>query len=491
MVRAIVRADRAVGAVVASAAGDALGAGYEFGPALTPATPVLMKGGGGFGWAAGEWTDDTQMTLAVLAPLADGNRDLAAVETGFREWFLAGPADVGVQTRSVLSRPGPLRAAAAAYRAANPDGAGNGSLMRTGPVAVGSLGDRDAIAERAAEISALTHPHDDCIDACVLWSLAIDLSIRTAPGQGNFDWLAVVREGLAVLPAGRRGRWAALIDEAAANSPRTFTNNGWVVHAFQAALAAIVHTPMPAEQPCRHLQLSLEAAVRCGGDTDTVAAIAGSLLGARWGATAVPSAWRRIIHGRVTNAKPSIGGPVLETLARLALSGGTRDAQGWPGVGELVRYYGDTFGNRAVRATLDEIPHVEFGNVAALPEVLRAGADCVVSLCRMGAHDVPDGCEHQVVGLIDSDVEDNPNLEFVLSDTTDAIHDAVERGRSVYVHCVAAENRTPAVAAAYLIRHCGLDLDSSFAIVEKAFRRRPQPMLVRGLAGMQRRGHGS
>ena len=52
--------DRAVGAVMASAVGDALGAPYEFGPP-NPSAPCAMEGGGGYRWEPGEWTDDTQM----------------------------------------------------------------------------------------------------------------------------------------------------------------------------------------------------------------------------------------------------------------------------------------------------------------------------------------------------------------------------------------------------------------------------------------------
>ena len=37
--------------------------------------------------------------------------------------------------------------------------------------------------------------------------------------------------------------------------------------------------------------------VRAGDDTDTVAAIAGALLGARHGASAVPAEWRAAVHG--------------------------------------------------------------------------------------------------------------------------------------------------------------------------------------------------
>lgn len=481
----VVVADRAVGSILASAAGDALGAGYEFGPARPDTEAILMNGGGAFGWAPGEWTDDTQMALALLRPMATGDRSITAVELGFREWFSARPADVGNQTRAVLGRRGPLRDAAAAYQAGNPEGAGNGSLMRTGPVALGSLGDRATIAERAAAISELTHPHADCVDACVLWSLAIDHAIRTAPGRDIYDWISSMREGLGSLPADRRDRWSARIDEAASTSPRTFTKNGWVVHAFQAALAAIVHTPVPDEQPCRHLELSLAAAVRCGGDTDTVAAIAGSLLGARWGATAVPSEWRRIIHGRITNAQPALPASALDAMARLALRGGVTDGIGWPGVATLLPYYAAKFGSRATRVMLPDIPNVVFGNVAALPNALRDFATAVISLCRMGPDDVPASCDHEVVGLIDTTLDDNPNLEFVLTDTVDAIRAALGRGRSVFVHCVAAEHRTPTIAAAYLIRHGGRSVDDAVALVEREFRSRPRPMLLQGLLGVR------
>ena len=76
-----------------------------------------------------------------------------------------------------------------------------------------------------------------------------------------------------------------------------------MVAALQAAWSAIVTTPVPVEDPASevfradHLRLVLEAAVRGGGDTDTVAAIAGALLGAAYGASAVPSHWRLLLHG--------------------------------------------------------------------------------------------------------------------------------------------------------------------------------------------------
>ena len=93
------------------------------------------------------------------------------------------------------------------------------------------------------------------------------------------------------------------------------------------------------------------------------------------------------------------------------------------------------------------------GNVPGL-SCLASAPDVVLSLCRLGRGDVPERTQHQEVWLIDSaDPADNPNLDFVLSDTATAISRWRHQGRTVFVHCVRAESRTPTVAAAYLAHH--------------------------------------
>ena len=455
-VPAPVVADRAVGAVLGSASGDALGAHYEFGPSLPADTPVDMIGGGAFGWSPGEWTDDTQMALAILGVLATGSTDTGEVEAAFRRWYASGPADVGNQTRAVLSRPGTLtQVARRRYEAQPASSAGNGSLMRTGPVALAHPGDPAAVATLARELSALTHADPDCLDACVLWSVAIYHTIHHAPASDRqWDWAEPLRVALDQLNPTHRSRWAALIDEATGAQPTDFPKNGWVVHAFQAALAAISSTPVPeGDAAARHLQHALEHAVRAGGDTDTVAAIAGSMLGARWGATAIPFQWRRALHGRRTYTEPTLSAADLDRYSRLAHRGGAPDQHGWPGRSSMVEHYLDEF---PAPPRVVELGGVRFGNAAGLQLALDDGVDAVVSLCRMGTSDVPDDVEHHVIGLLDTTSEENPNLVLVLTDTADGIASLLERGRDVYVHCVAAENRTPAVAAAWLYRHHGM-----------------------------------
>ena len=168
--------------------------------------------------------------------------------------------------------------------------------MRTAPVALAYLDDEAALVEAARAVSELTHHDPDAGDACVLWCTAIRHAILT----GKLD----VRIGLGHIDIERRDLWASRLDEAETSQPSAFAaNNGWVVAALQGAWSAIVNTPVPVEDPASevfradHLRLALEAAVRGGGDTDTVAAIAGGLLGAAYGASAVPSRWRLALQG--------------------------------------------------------------------------------------------------------------------------------------------------------------------------------------------------
>lgn len=284
-------ADRVAGALLGLAAGDALGAGYEF---TVPAAddPIVMNGGGPFGWAPGEWTDDTQMAICVAQAISDHGRNVGAIGDAFLGWYRSGPTDVGAQTSAVLSRAisgRDLAALAAEHFRQRPHGAaGNGSLMRTAPVALSCLGDDEALAEHAIAVSALTHGDPLAGEACVVWCVAIDRAVREHRLDG-------VRDGVRMLSADRSAWWSARLDEAEREAPSAFASNGFVVAALQAAWSAIVHTAASGEDG--HLQRALVAAVRIGHDTDTVAAIAGQLLGARYGASSIPVEWLHALHG--------------------------------------------------------------------------------------------------------------------------------------------------------------------------------------------------
>ena len=458
--------DRATGVLLGLATGDALGARYEFQPPLPDEIAVGMFGGGQLGWEPGEWTDDTAMAIPIARAAAAGLdlRDetvLDGIAAAWCDWAYDAK-DVGIQIGTVIKRStsptaAGLRAAAVAYTARSHRSSGNGSLMRVAPVALAYLDDPDGLVEAATALSRLTHTHADAVEACVIWSLGI----RHAVLHGNFDG---VRAALDRLPSERAAIWSERLDEAEQNPPTRFNHNGWVVEALQGAWSAITRTPVPElnpsadRYPCGHFANALEVAVRGGRDTDTVAAIAGGLLGARWGASAVPARWRRVLHGW-----PGERSGELVRLAELAIAGAATDASGRPVV-PAIDYSGR--GDVTRLAAHPHDPGVWLGGVGRF-DSLPDGIDAVVSLCRVGARPTRIApANHVEVRLIDRDGE-NPNLEFVLADAADAVAALRAEGKIVLLHSVQAISRTPAVAALYAARHLGVPVETALAKIRR------------------------
>ena len=471
--------DRAAGVLLGMACGDALGAPFEFGPPLGPDVPVAMTGGGSLGWTPGEWTDDTSMAIAIAEAAATGVdlRGESARDQIAARWagWAGGAKDVGAQTRAVLSAATraarsrgeaqptatDLQLAADAHHARTGRSGGNGSLMRTAPIALAYLDDPDTMVDAAYEISAMTHHDPEAGEACALWCLAI----RYAVLHGNLDGL---RRGLEDMPDSRSSIWATRLDEAQAGRPAHFDRNGWVVQALQGAWSAVTTTAItnntaisnavPADHESSsstagpaHFRRALEAAVRGGRDTDTVAAIAGALVGGLYGASAVPAQWRRKLHGW-----PGLRARDLVSLGVMTARGGESGSAGWP-LGAWVDY--STYQGRGALARHPADEGVWLGGVDALGS-LPDRVDAVVSLCRLGAAQVPApgvaAGDHVEVWLIDEPgPSKNPNLDFVLADAAAAVAALRAEGKTVLLHCVQAQSRTPAVAALYGARLTG------------------------------------
>ena len=327
-IRSAGQLDRAAGVLLGAAAGDALGVPYEFQPPLAETETPRMSGGGLGPYEPAEYSDDTQLAVCIAQVAASGDdlrmeHVLDAIAVNFLDWADRGATDIGAQTRAVLTAArenghvGPamaLRNAAADLHEQTGRSAGNGSLMRTAVVALPYLDDPEAMAQAARAISDLTHPDPLAGDACVLWCAAI----RRAVLDGTFGG---PREGLALLPAAHRDRWARWIAEAEVCEPGTFAPNGFVVPALQAAWSAVSRSYVLIEGAFggaagrEHIDLSLAAAIRAGDDTDTVAAIAGALLGARWGAgVLLSSGLAPRVHGW-----PGLGATELVKLSLGAL----------------------------------------------------------------------------------------------------------------------------------------------------------------------------
>ncbi len=219
-----INSQRAIGAMVGSAIGDALGAPFEFGPEgrFTELFPqpwlgvqTEMIGGGGCGWAAGEFTDDTQMAVILGESLLDhGGLNGADVFKRFQTWAKTA-SDVGNQTRAVL-HDGDWQNSARLHFKRTGQSAGNGSLMRATTSALFSAGGTlDQSCDLALAQSALTHG-----DPAAGWGTAIYHGMIHAAlrGASAIDILPILLDRLPS-PHSEWYRAMLMSDVAIANEP--------------------------------------------------------------------------------------------------------------------------------------------------------------------------------------------------------------------------------------------------------------------------------
>ncbi|WP_225878439.1 ADP-ribosylglycohydrolase family protein [Spongiactinospora rosea] len=279
---------RAAGAVVGSAVGDALGAPFEFGPEgvfsarfRKPGAGDEMCGGGG--WDPGEATDDTQMALHVAYSLVErGGLDLPDIYKRFKRWAKAGPKDIGLQTRSVLSSFRSWDKAAAHHFKISPRAAGNGSLMRATPSAVHFAAQgRAATMDAARRIAALTHGDPATWEGTAIFHELVRIAL-----DGG-DPLAAIPDALDAVDPDQRDRYVKVLAEDWHPS-RATEPNGAVWPCLGSAVWALRTTSGYEE--------ALRAAIDLGGDTDTVAAVTGGLAGAVYGLAAIPERWTAPLH---------------------------------------------------------------------------------------------------------------------------------------------------------------------------------------------------
>ncbi|MFG2023077.1 ADP-ribosylglycohydrolase family protein [Streptomyces sp. NPDC048825] len=293
------RTSRALGAVLGSAVGDALGAPFEFGPegAFSERFPEPGGGGemcGGGGWDPGEATDDTQMAVLVGESLLEsGGLELADIFRRFQRWAVSEPKDIGLQTEDVLTSGEPWDFAAALHFQVNQRAAGNGALMRAATSAVYFAGGgTEATMDAGRRIAALTHGDRAAWEGTALFHELVRVALAGS------DPLDALPGALDLVHPDHRARYATVL--APDWHPDQATEfNGAVWPCLGSAVWAVRCTSSYED--------AVRAAVDLGGDTDTVAAVTGGLAGAVYGADAIPSRWTEPLHVPL----PGFGGRVL------------------------------------------------------------------------------------------------------------------------------------------------------------------------------------
>jgi ADP-ribosyl-[dinitrogen reductase] hydrolase len=176
-----------------------------------------------------------------------------------------------------------------------------------------------------------------------------------------------------------------------------------VVHAFQAAACAVSGAETASD--------AVQRAVRVGGDTNTVAAIAGAFGGALFGVSSLPLKWKSEVHGW-----PGLSYRDLMKYAVLSVNGGKpREANGWPLCGRIEPP------TIPVLWACDDDDGVLFGNLKALDEAFPLGdVDVAIALCRIGDAQASLAFPVEKVWLVDRPGKDLA-LGFLLQDVADRI----------------------------------------------------------------------
>lgn len=291
------RRDRCRGAMVGTAIGDALGAPFE-GRHHPPPSAIDA-------WSTStdllRWTDDTHMTMGVAASLAAvGGLDCDEMAARFVEnyeaepWrgYGAGPPQVFAAMRRGMS----WREAAANLFGGS-GSYGNGAAMRSAPFGLYSWRDPDQAAHLAHRAAAITHTHEIGRQGAAVMAYTCARMVTTgndeAAGGAVDETADETAELVAALadvahdPAFRE-RLDALSrlgpDTTPAVAAAELGNGIAAADSVPAALHAALHHPHSFADAVLH-------AVAIGGDSDTIAAMAGAASGARLGLSAIPTRW--------------------------------------------------------------------------------------------------------------------------------------------------------------------------------------------------------
>jgi len=282
--------DRLQGIAVGAIAGDALGMPLEFHP-IRPIYDLETEMIAG-PLPAGTFTDDTEMALALAESLLSHfPLDADDLAERFAAWYTSDPSDVGIHTSLVLEKIAngvSWQEAAQKVQELDPESAGNGSLMRGWPLVIARWQQPAQLVEESRLQSLVTHPHPDCVNACVFINLMLyELVHRPAdipPNAALRQAVAAAVEQVELDPDFR-----LLVDLAPVRTRETLFNSGWVRHTVEASLWAVLTT--------RSFEEALVQAVNLGNDADTTGAVTGAIAGALYGLKAIPHRWRDALRG--------------------------------------------------------------------------------------------------------------------------------------------------------------------------------------------------
>ena len=451
-----------LGAIFGQAVGDALGAPFEFGPPNQFSErfpkPIYsgnaeMIGGGAFGWKPGEFTDDTQMAMIGMEAVSlyvdqvEGqNYDefLSYLYDRYQRWSREAN-DVGSTTRGALSK-GDWSTGAKLQHEMTGFSASNGSVMRTGPMMAAALAlnvPQLAALKMAFHQSRLTHWDLKAAVSATFLAGIIDECIFAA--FEPLDW----RDNFSkMLGSARRSALelfeeldisldivTEVIDYVSSWEPSvTSPTNGHAISCLGQAIYSV--------KTANSYEEAVVTAINLGGDTDTVAAVTGSIAGARWGIDGIPFRWVTQVNGEVRMFdKRTIDMCYLKADGRKGEhiwnhSSLMEYSLSFLGETDNISYMEPAAGPTQVH---DDFP-IFAANLTSVSKMDDEDNLAVLSMCRT-ADFTEHFAERRNVYIIDSE-DANDHLHLTVMECVKTIDEWLDQGRKVIVHCHAGRSRT-------------------------------------------------
>lgn len=280
--------DKIKGTIYGQAIGDALGLGTEFMDDYDMAWKYpngltyyseIFQDRHRRRWEIGDWTDDTDMMLCIAnAIIKDKGVNLTTIAQNFKDWANGVPMGIGANTYKVLMFGDyvehPLAVSRKVWELSRFRSAANGGLMRTSIVGLLPCD----IEQSAADICRLTHYDPRCVGSCVIVSELIHAHVYAKPIPSYEQIIAISKkydERIVEFITLSQNEDIKALDLQEEGSI------GYTLRTLSAGLWAYWHA--------KTFQDGLLAVVRAGGDADTNAAVACSILGAKFGYNAIPT----------------------------------------------------------------------------------------------------------------------------------------------------------------------------------------------------------